>query len=43
MKAWKYNPNTYDMNLVKPHDVNSAINTYRCHLVLLTVSATACA
>jgi len=28
MKAWKYRPNTYDVNLVKRHDDNSAINTY---------------
>ena len=27
MKAWKYRPNTYDVNLVKCHDDNSAINT----------------
>ena len=26
MKAWKYRPNTYDVNLVKRHDDNSAIN-----------------
>ena len=27
MKAWKYRPNTYDVNLVKRHDDNSAINS----------------
>ena len=27
MKTWKFRPNTYDVNLVKGHDVNSAINT----------------
>ena len=27
MKVWKYHPNTYDENLVKRHDDNSAINT----------------
>ena len=27
MTAWKYSPNTYDMNLVKLHYGNSAINS----------------
>jgi len=27
MEAWKYSPNTYDVNLVKRHDDNSAINS----------------
>ncbi len=27
MKTWKFRPNTYDVNLVKGHDDNSAINT----------------
>jgi hypothetical protein len=26
MKVWKYHPNTYDDNLEKRHDANSAIN-----------------
>ena len=29
MKAWLYSPNTYDVNLVKRHDDNSAINSNR--------------
>ena len=33
MKAWKNHPNTYDDNLAKPPDDNSAINTYDVNLV----------
>ena len=29
MKVWKFRPNTYDVNLVKRHDDNSAIYTFR--------------
>jgi hypothetical protein len=31
MKAWKYRPNTYDVNSVKRHDDNSAINSKPSH------------